>query len=78
MPWELECAVVAKRLCSHGWMIYPWQMDDLDVSKVRVPLTLIGLYELFQSYGDDVENIQNESQADVIAAIERLRGSVNG
>ena len=54
------------------WKILPWEMDDLDVSEVRIPLTLLRVYDIFQKYAKDLDNL-TEQEAEVIGSIERLR-----
>lgn len=73
MPWRLERALISKRLAEHGQHVNWWEMDDLDIAKVKQSLSLLNTFELFQAYGEDLENIKTEAQAEAIAAIEKLR-----
>jgi hypothetical protein len=60
-------------LSTYGQQVNWWELEDLDVTAVRMPLLLLNIYELFRLYGQDLDNIKTEEQADMIAAIEKLR-----
>ena len=52
-------------------------MDDLDVAEVKVPLTLLRVYDIFQKYGRDIESVTAQ-EAEVIGSIENLREILDG
>lgn len=73
LPWPLERAKLSHDLSTYGQQVNWWELEDLDVTAVRMPLLLLNIYELFRLYGQDLDNIKTEEQADMIAAIEKLR-----
>jgi len=69
MPAELERALICERL---NWRILPWEIDDLELEKVRTPLYLLNVYRLFSAYGKDI-NAVSEDSADLVAMVEKMR-----
>ncbi|MBN1535186.1 MAG: hypothetical protein JW908_00535 [Anaerolineales bacterium] len=55
-----------------GWRIMPWEMDDLDLEKVRTPMYLLDVYRLFSAYGKDIKVVDKDN-ADLVAWIEKMR-----
>ncbi len=78
MPWELERAITAKQLSGYGWAVTPWEMEEMDIRDLKLPLALLGIHSTFQDYGGNLDNIKSEGQADMIMAIERMRAIIEG
>jgi hypothetical protein len=52
-------------------------MDDLDIAEVKIPLTLMRIYDTFRKYSGDIDSL-TESEAEMIGSIEKLREILDG
>jgi hypothetical protein len=69
MPADLEKALICEQL---NWQLMPWELDELDLAKVRLPLQLLYTYHLFKAYGKNIKNV-SEGDIDYVSWVEKMR-----
>jgi len=69
---EVERALICR---AYNWQVLPWEMDELDVAEVRVPLAVVKVYDTFKHYAADIESLTPE-EVEIVGNIERLRQAV--
>jgi len=69
LPVELEKALLCEEF---DWHILPWQLDDIELERIRMPLYLLRIYKAFVKYSTNLDSL-NDSDLELVTMIEKWR-----